>query len=132
MSQHIHITGNLGKDPEGKYLPSGDFVCNFSVATSEKWKDKEGNPNELTTWFRVAAYGKLGENCNQYLAKGSKVNVFGKMSPDPKTGNPKIFQKSDGSQGASYELRANEVEFLSPKGEGGQAQSAPDETEIPF
>lgn len=130
--QLVIITGNLGKDPRMAYLPSGDAVTNFSVATSKKWKDKDGNPHEVTTWWNVAAYGKQGEACNQYLAKGSKVQVIGEMEPDKKTGGPRLFKKGDGEMGASYELRANQVEFLSSRGEGGGQAQTEDDSEIPF
>lgn len=133
MGQIVIITGNLGRDPEMKYLSSGTAVTNFSIATSEKWKDNDGNQNEVTCWWHVAAYGKLGENCNSYLKKGSKAQVIGKIQPDKKTGNPRIYQKSNGGDWASsLDLRADSVEFLSPVGERRDAPAASEEDEIPF
>lgn len=79
MFNQITIIGNVGQDPETRYLPSGDAVVNFSVATSERWKDKDGNPQEKTQWHRVKAFGKLAEIMGQYLRKGSKVMIQGSM-----------------------------------------------------
>ena len=72
MYQKIVIVGNLGRDPEMRYTPSGQAVTNFSVATTRKWSDGNGQTREETIWFRVATWGKLAEVCNQYLAKGVK------------------------------------------------------------
>ena len=130
MSQIVIITGNLGKDPVMKYLDSGDAVVNFSVATSKKWTSRAGDKMEVTTWWNCSAFGKQAEACNNFLKKGSKVQVVGEMEPDKKTGGPRMFKKGDGEMGTSYELRANQVEFLSSRGEG---QSEPDsEAEVPF
>jgi len=73
------ILGRLGQDPELKYIPSGTAVCNFTLATSENWKDKEGNKQERTQWHRVVVWGKLGELCNQYLSKGKQAFIEGKI-----------------------------------------------------
>lgn len=76
----VIIVGNLGKDPETRYMPNGDAVCNFSVATTETWKDKNsGEKKEATEWHRITAYRKLGEICGQYLKKGSQVYVEGML-----------------------------------------------------
>ena len=75
----VIIIGNLGKDPETRALPSGDSVSNFSVATTESWKDKAGEKQEHTEWHRVNAFGKLAEICNEYLKKGSAVYIEGKL-----------------------------------------------------
>ena len=123
------VCGNLGGDPEARYLPSGEMVTNFSVATSEKWTGKDGTPQERVTWFRVSVFGKAAEACNGYLKKGSRVLVDGTLNPDPKTGNPRIFQKNDGTYGASYELRAGTVKFLSSKGESSNGRPAVTEPE---
>lgn len=131
MFQKVILVGNLGSDPEMRFLPSGVGVTNFSVATSEKWKGQDGEQHEQTTWFRVSVFGKSAEACNTYLKKGSKCLVEGKLSPDAK-GNPKIFQRSDGSSGATYEIRASEVKFLSSRGEGQHEEPVEDELVIPF
>ena len=131
MGQIVILTGNLGRDPESRYMDSGTQVTNFSIATSEKWKDKDGNSHEETLWWKITAFGKLGEICNQYLKKGSKCQVVGKMKGDPQTGGPKIFKRTNGDSGASYELRAENVEFLSSRGEG-QSEPVEDDSTIPF
>lgn len=78
MFQRITIIGHLGKDPESRYLPNGDPVASFSVATSEKWKDKDsGEKKERTEWWRCSAFGKLAEICGEYLHKGSLVMCEG-------------------------------------------------------
>ena len=76
------ILGNLGKDPEVKFTPSGVAVCNFTVATSESWKDKEGNKQEKTEWHNVVAFGKLAEICGEYLKKGKQVYIEGRLQTD--------------------------------------------------
>lgn len=113
------IIGNLGRDPEMKYLPSGDPVTTFSVATSEKWTGKDGQKQERTTWYRVSTFGKSAEHCNEYLKKGSKVYVEGQLTCDPETGGPRIWTDKEGNARTSFELRAGQVKFLSSKGEGG-------------
>jgi single-strand DNA-binding protein len=139
MYQEILLIGNLGRDPEMKYLPDGTAVTNFSMATSSYRKD--GN---ATAWFRVAFFGKQAENANQYLNKGSKVMVKGELEFDASTGGPKTYAKQDGTVGVSFEVKGNVLKFLSTKGENhsddeatGHAASAPTprvkETEdIPF
>ena len=129
MYQKIIIIGNLGRDPEMRYTPDGSPVTSFSVATSRRYGDKDE-----TTWFRVTVWNKQAESCNQYLHKGSKVLVEGRLRPDT-TGAPAVFQRRDGSWGSSYELTAENVRFLSPKGEeaGGQNFGPMDDDEdIPF
>ncbi len=109
MYQQIILVGNLGSDPEQKYTANGDPVTSFSVATSRKFGDKDE-----TTWFRVSAWGKQAESCGQYLRKGSRVLVEGRLRPD-ESGSPRVFQRKDGTWGASYEVTAETVRFLTPK-----------------
>ncbi len=112
------VVGNLGRDPESRYLANGDAVCNFSVAVTEKWK-KDGQEKEQTTWYRVSAFGKLAEICGQYLKKGSAVMIVGKMTV-------REWEK-DGVKRESWELRADSMQMLGGKSEGGQQQaSAPE------
>jgi len=118
MYQKLIIIGNLGRDPEQRFLESGKAVTSFSVATSEKWTGQDGQPQERTVWWRVSAFGKLAEICKDYLHKGSKVYVEGRVQADPKTGGPRIWNGQDGAPRASFELTADVVKFLSPKGEG--------------
>ena len=118
MYQKIIIVGNLGRDPEMRYTPQGKPVTNFSVATSRKWTNADGTPGEETVWFRVSAWGKLGEVCNEYLSKGRQVFVEGQLKPDPETGGPRIWTRQDGTAGASFEVFAFTVKFLGRRGEG--------------
>lgn len=107
MYQKLIIIGNLGGDPEAKFLPSGDPVSQFSVATSRRYGEKDE-----TTWFRVSVFGKQAETCNQYLHKGSKVLVEGRLRPEIKP-----YQRKDGTWAASYDVTAETVRFMTPKGE---------------
>lgn len=143
MYNKLILVGNLGRDPEMRYSPSGQAVTNFSIATSEKWTDAQGQMQERTLWWRISAWGKLAETCNTYLRKGKQVLVEGRMNADPKTGSPRVFQRQDGTYGSSFEVTAFTVKFLGTRGEGsssegsfegGQGEGMPpsDEGEIPF
>lgn len=113
MYQKIVIVGNLGRDPEMRYMPDGTAVTSLSVATSRNWTQKStGEKVDETTWFRVSAFGRQAETANQYLSKGSKVLVEGRIKPDPITGGPSIWTRQDGSAGASFEITAETVRFL--------------------
>lgn len=116
MSWHQTIViGNVGRNPELRYLQSGTAVCDFSVAVSESWTDNATNERrEKTTWYRVSAWGRLGEICNQYLQKGRQVMVVG-------TVEARAYTDKSGQAAASLELRARDVRFLGTKGdrEGG-------------
>lgn len=125
MFQRIIIAGHCGRDPEMRYTPDGKANTTFSVATSRKM-----NGEKETTWFRVSVWNNQAELCNQYLKKGSKVLVEGRLNPDKNTGAPKVFQKKDGSWGSSYEVTADTVRFLSSRGESEQVDEAADD--IPF
>ncbi len=128
MYQKLIIIGNLGRDPEMRYTPDGTAVTSFSVATSRRYNEKDE-----TTWFRVSVWGKQAESCNQYLHKGSKVLIEGRLRPDANTGAPQIFQKKDGSWGSSYEVSADTVRFLTPRSDGGSDGSGSvDDDDIPF
>jgi single-strand DNA-binding protein len=124
MYQSVTVIGHLGRDPEMRYTSSGVAVTSFSVATSRKWTDAAGAAQEKTTWFRVSAWRKLGETCNQYLHKGQLVMVEGEIDASAYT------PKDGGEPRASLELTARTVKFLSR----GEAQEAApqDETEVPF
>ena len=129
MYQKIIIIGNLGSDPEMRYMPDGTAVTSFSVATNRKWGGD--NPGEEVTWFRVSAWGRQAETCNQYLSKGRQVMVEGRLTPDRETGGPRLWQSNDGQTRASFELRAFTVQFLSGGNEagGGQAQTQPQQAQ---
>ncbi|MEM7032865.1 MAG: single-stranded DNA-binding protein [Chloroflexota bacterium] len=120
MYQKVVIVGNLGSDPEMRYTPQGDAVTSFNVATNRRWTGGDGQPGEETTWFRVSAWGRQAESCNQYLAKGRQVLVEGRLTPDRETGGPRVWTTNEGQQRASYELRALTVQFLGGTGGGGR------------
>jgi single-strand DNA-binding protein len=118
MYHKVIIIGYLGRDPEMRYTPSGVPVVDFSVATSRKWKNKDGTPADETVWFRCTGWRELAETVNQYLHKGSKVFIEGRLNPDPASGNPRIYTRKDGTSGASYELTVENVKFLDARGAG--------------
>lgn len=118
MYHTIFIVGNLGRDPEMRYTPSGQAVTSMNVATNHTRKGADGNTIKETIWFRVSVWGKQAESCNQYLRKGSKVLIEGRLVPDPATGGPKVWSRQDGSSGASYDVSATVVRFMSTRGEG--------------
>ncbi len=140
MYQTIVIVGNLGKDPEMRYLPNGTAVTSFNIATSHKYTGSDGQLVEETTWFRISVFGKQAESCNQYLKKGRPVLVEGRLKGDPATGGPRIWTRQDGTPGASFEITASIVRFLGRSGGEGTGQtgefsappSGPGEDEIPF
>ena len=122
MYSKIIFAGALGRDPAMRYLPSGQAVTNLNVATNRTYKDGNGQKVTETLWFRVSVWGAMAESSNQYLKKGSKVMIEGRLNPDPETGSPKIFIRNDGSAGSSYEVTAQQVVFLSSKGEDNNPQ----------
>ena len=143
MFHKVVIIGNLGRDPELKYLPSGDPVVTFSVATNRRWTNQDGTQGEETVWFRCTAWRKLAETINQYLTKGRQVYIEGRLQPDKATGSPRVFQRQDGSSGASYEVLVDTIKFLGGPGarpgepdEGGgvihEPSGAMGENEMPF
>ena len=136
MYQKLIITGNLGRDPEMRYLPSGQAVTDMSVATNRVYTDYNNQKVTETSWFRVSVWGKMAEVVNQYLSKGSKVLVEGYLRPDPETGGPRIWMRNDGTPAASFEMTAQNVTFLSSKSEnqGGAGYHYPeaDEDDVPF
>ena len=107
----VILVGNIGQDPESKFLPSGGAVCNISIATSESWKDKTtGQPVERTEWHRVVFFNRLAEIAGEYLKKGSKVYVEGKLQT-------RKWQDQSGNDRYSTEIVANEMQMLDSKGE---------------
>jgi single-strand DNA-binding protein len=143
MFQTIILAGNLGRDPEMRYTPSGQAVTSFSVATNRQYTNNNGETVKETIWFRISVWGKMAEVCNQYLKKGSKVLVEGRLTADAATGGPRIWNGQDGSPRASFEVSAQTVRFLSSRGETeGSTGSGPatdeamapagDEGDIPF
>jgi single-strand DNA-binding protein len=108
----IIIIGNLGRDPELNYTPSGTAMTKFSVADSRRWRDKQsGEQREETTWFNVVAWDQLAETCNQYLHKGSKVFIEGRMTS-------RKYTDKDGNERTAWDVRVLEMQMLDPKGQG--------------
>lgn len=108
MSSYLQITllGNLGKDPEMRFTPDGTPVCSFNMAVNNKWKDADGNTAERTTWFRVTAWGKLGESCNEYLKKGRQALVSAQRI------DASVWTDQDGKPRATLEITARDVRFI--------------------
>ncbi len=134
MFHTIIIVGNVGKDPEMRYTPSGQAVTSFSVATNRQYTTGSGEQVKETIWFRITTWGKQAEICNQYLKKGSKVLIEGRLTPDKTTGGPRIWSKQDGTTGASFEVTAGTVRFLSSRGESpaeGPSVSSMEGAEVP-
>lgn len=117
----VILIGNLGQDPETKYMPSGGAVTNVSIATSESWKDKQtGQPQERTEWHRVVFFNRLAEIAGEYLKKGSKVYVEGSL-------RTRKWQGQDGQDRYTTEIVANEMQMLDSRGVdsgGSHAQPA--------
>ena len=120
----VILIGNLGKDPEIRYTPQGAAVCNFSLATSRAWKDKDGNKKEETDWHNIVAFGKLAEICGEYLSKGRQVYIGGRIQT-------RSWDDKDGNKKYTTEIIADEMQMLGPKaaakgGEQGKAEPAQD------
>ena len=114
----VILIGRLGKDPETRYMPNGDAVCNFSIATSESWKDQSGQKKERTEWHAITLYRKLAEIAVKYLQKGSLVYLEGKIQSRKYTGK-------DGIERTAYEIVCSEMKMLDGKAEGGEGQHNP-------
>lgn len=111
----VIIVGNLGRDPETKYMPSGDAICNIAVATTDKWKDKQtGEQKEQTEWHRIGFFGKLAEIAGQYLKKGSQVYIEGSL-------RTRKWTDKDGVEKYSTEIRADTMQMLGGKPTGETA-----------
>ena len=102
----IIIVGNLGRDPELRYTPQGSAVCSFSVATNEKRKDKTGELQDITTWFRITLWGKQAENASKYLTKGRPVYIEGRLRVEE-------YTDRDGAQRYSLEVQGTDMQFIS-------------------
>jgi single-strand DNA-binding protein len=112
----VILIGNLGKDPELRYLPSGQAVTKFSLATGSRWKDKEGQWQDRTDWHNIVAFGKTAEICNEYLKKGRQVYIEGRVQT-------RSYDDRDGNKKWITEIIAQSMQMLGRKGE--------DEEEIP-
>jgi single-strand DNA-binding protein len=122
----VILIGNLGKDPETRYLPSGDAVTNFSIATTEKWKSKSGEQQEHTEWHRISMFGKVAEIAGEYLKKGSPVYVEGRI-------RTRKWQDKEGKDTYTTEIIAEQMQMLGSRegmgtgggDEHGEPRSAP-------
>lgn len=117
MYHILIIAGNVGKKPEMRYTPAGQAVCSFSVASNRTYTAGSGEKVKEVVWFRVSTWGKLAEVCNQYVKKGSKILVEGRLIPDKTSGGPRVFKRQDGESGATFEVNANTIKFLSSAGD---------------
>jgi len=113
----IIVIGNLGRDPEMRYLPSGQSVTSFSVASSRRYTTSSGEQREETEWFNVSAWGRLAELCNQYLTKGRQVYIEGRLSS-------RSYEGRDGQTRFSNDIRLTDVQFLRG-GQGSDGDVAP-------
>lgn len=118
------LIGHLGKAPELRFTPSGQAVANFSIATSERWKGKDGQPGEKTEWHRIVVFGKTAENCSQFLTKGSAVFLEGKIQT-------REWENKEGQKQRTTEIVAHSVQFLGGgKGKKQEAAGVDDAKEI--
>ena len=114
----VILVGNLGKDPETKYMPSGDCVCNFSLATTDSWKDKSsGEKVEKTEWHNIVMYRKLAEIAGEYLRKGSQVYIEGKLKT-------RKWQDKSGNDRWTTEIEARDMQMLGGKGGSGMGMGS--------
>ena len=125
----VILIGNLGKDPELKYTPSGQAVANFSLATNEKWKDKDGNMQERTEWHNIVIWARMAENAKEYLSKGSPVYIEGRIQT-------RSWDDKDGNKKYMTEIVAQTMQFLGSRGDrnsapaGGPAPEAPQPADL--
>jgi single-strand DNA-binding protein len=112
------LLGNLGRDPEMRYAPSGDAIANFSIATTETWKDKSGQKQERTEWHRLTAFGKLAEIAGEYLKKGSSVYVEGRIQSDK-------YTDKEGNEKVSYGVVIDKLQMLGGKPSGQNESPQP-------
>lgn len=115
MLNKVILIGRLGRDPETRYMPNGEAVCNFSVATSESWKDSNGQKQERSEWHNVTMYRKLAEIAGEYLTKGSQVYLEGRIQS-------RKYQGKDGIERTAYEIIANEMKMLGGNSQATQEQ----------
>jgi single-strand DNA-binding protein len=111
------LVGNLGRDPELRKTPNGQAVCNFTLATSETWNDKNGERVERTEWHRIVAWGRVGELCHQYLSKGRTVYVEGRIQT-------REWEDKDGNKRYTTEINASTVNFIGARGGAGGGEAS--------
>lgn len=125
MVNKVILIGNLGKDPEVRYSQAGAAIASFNVATTETWKKQDGSKEELTEWHRIVAFGRLGEICGEYLSKGSKVFIEGRLQT-------RKWDDKDGNTKYTTEIVAREMKMLSPRGSSGDSSQSPQYNDQPF
>lgn len=137
MVNKVFLVGRLGRDPEMRYTGSGTAVVNFSVATDERWSDKNGERQKSTEWHKIVAWSKLAEICNQYLGKGQLVYIEGKLQT-------REWDDRDGNKRKTTEIVASNMQMLTPRdqvgdssqpvetAEGGEMDLGVTEEDIPF
>ncbi len=113
----VILIGNLGKDPELRYAPSGAAVASFSLATNEQWKDQEGNPQERTTWHNLVVWGKLAEIAAEYLKKGRKVYIEGRLQY-------RDYEDKSGNKRYVTEIVVNDLVMLGSRQDGGEREES--------
>ena len=117
----VILIGNLGKDPELRYAPSGSAVASFSLATSEQWKDQEGNPQERTSWHNIVVWGKLAEIAAEYLKKGRKVYIEGRLQY-------RDYETKDGNKRYVTEVVVSDLVMLGSRQDGGEKEESTQNT----
>lgn len=117
----ITIVGNLGRDPELRYTPQGNAVCNFSVATNEKRRDKNGEMQDVTTWFRITLWGKQAETASKFLTKGSPVYIEGRLRVEEWTDR-------DGKNRYTIDVNATDMQFISGGARGEELTHSGDDS----
>jgi len=116
----VILIGNLGRDPEVRYMPSGDAVANISIATTETWKDKNGEKQEKTEWHRVAMFGKTAEIAGEYLKKGSQVYIEGRLET-------RKWTDKEGQERTTTEVRADRMQMLGSRSGGSERMAPPED-----
>ncbi len=116
----VILVGNLGRDPEVRYMPSGDAVANITIATTETWKDKAGEKQEQTEWHRVAMFGKTAEIAGEYLKKGSQVYIEGRLQT-------RKWTDKEGQERYTTEIRADRMQMLGSRSGGSDRMPPPDD-----
>jgi single-strand DNA-binding protein len=120
----VILIGNLGRDPEVRYTPSGTAVANFSIATTENWTNKEGEQQSRTEWHRIEAWGRLGEICGEYLSKGRQVYIEGSLQTDE-------WEDQEGNKRQTTKIKAWKMQMLGSRGPAGPRQEENDTVEEP-
>lgn len=120
----VILIGNLGKDPEVRYMPSGEAITNINIATTDNWKDKNGEKQERTEWHRIAFFGKLAEIAGEYLKKGNPVYIEGRLQT-------RKWQDKEGKDRYTTEIVAEKMQMLGSRGGGSDTPYAAEQSSRP-